>query len=316
MQDVLAWGAEVIVRFQRFSPELDATFRVLTFMGGEAFFLLVIPLIYWCMDRRVGARLSVLFLLSAYGNATAKGLFSQPRPFEIFSHVQRLAEAGGGGLPSGHTQNSVVVWAYLAWQYRRRWLWTISGLLMVLVPLSRIYLGLHFPTDVLGGYVLGLFFLVLFGRICPRVERWLGERSLRWRLAIAVLVPAVLLAIYPGGEKHGVSACALLMGMGAGFVLERCWIGFETGGSWKMKAVRFLLGEAVLFGLWIGLRTLFSDLEPETVFRFVRYILMGLWGALAAPWLFVRFRLAASCMCGQQSPALPAPKPFRTEGSQ
>lgn len=294
MLEVLDWGAALVLWFQRFSPELDLPFKILTFMGGEAFFLLLIPLIYWCLDRRVGARLAILFLLSAYANAAAKVLAAQPRPFEYHPKIRTLVYAGGGGFPSGHTQNSVVVWGYLASQYRLPWFWVISGLLMVLVPLSRVYLGVHFPTDLLGGYLLGLLFLVLFGWIGPWVERRLGETGLRWRLGLAIIVPSLLLLVYPGGEKHGVSACAMLMGMGTGFVLERRWVAFETDGAPWRRVFRFLLGEAVLFSLWTGLRVLFSDLEPEPLYRFSRYTLMGLWGALGAPWVFVKLRLAVS----------------------
>ena len=74
MDGLMEWGLRVIAWFQQFSPALDWPFRAFTFMGEEEFFLLLLPLVYWCLDRRTGARLTVAFLLCAYTNAVAKAL--------------------------------------------------------------------------------------------------------------------------------------------------------------------------------------------------------------------------------------------------
>ena len=125
--DILDWGIEVVLWFQQFSPALDLPFKSLTFLGNLEFFLILLPVIYWCLDRRLGVRLLILFLISAYINSAAKVIADQPRPFEYDSRVKALVPAGGGGLPSGHTQRAVVVWGYLASQVRRRILWILAG---------------------------------------------------------------------------------------------------------------------------------------------------------------------------------------------
>ncbi len=287
---ILDWGINVVLWFQQFSPTLDLPFKVLTFMGEEEFFLLLLPFIYWCLDRRSGARLTVLFLFSAYLNAAAKGLAGQPRPFAYDVRVQQLAEAVGGGLPSGHTQGAVVVWGYLAATFQRTWLWVVAGLLMVLIPLSRIYLGVHFPTDLLGGYLIGAALLLLYLWLEPATEAWFRKKSLAWRLGVALAMPLLLMLLHL--TKDSITTGAVLMGMGVGFVLELRWVGFESGGVWWKQVLRLLLGVAVLFGLWMGLRIAFASAEPALLFRFVRYGLVGLWSGLGAPWVFVRLRLA------------------------
>jgi hypothetical protein len=186
----------------------------------------------------------------------------------------------------------VVFWGYLAAQVRRPWFWMVAVIFMVLVPLSRMYLGVHFPTDLLGGYLLGAFLLVLYLRLEPVVERWLTGKGLGWHMGLAVAVPVLLALVYPGGEKHGITACGMLMGMTVGFVLERRWVAFDEGGAISKRLLRFILGEAVLFGLWLGLKPLLSGYEPEAFYRFLRYSLIGLWGGLGAPWVFVKAGLA------------------------
>ena len=292
MTGILDWGVQVILWLQHFSPTLDLPFKAFTYLGDEASFLLLLPLVYWCLDRRIGARLSILFGLSTYVGALAKVLMDQPRPFQYDHRVQPLVEAGGKGFPSLHTQNAVVVCGYLASQFRRTWLWVGAGLLMVFIPLSRLYLGVHFPTDLLGGYLIGALLLLLYLRLGPGVETWLTEKGMAWQLGVALVLPGLLMLLLPTGEEIGLTGGAMLIGTSVGFVLERRWVGFEAGGLWRKRGLRYLLGVAVLFVLRFGLKAAFSGLEPEFLFRFVRYALMGLWFGAGAPWAFVRLRVA------------------------
>ena len=292
MESILDWGVSVVIWFQQFSPALDLPFKALTFMGDQPFFMLLLPLVYWCLNRRLGARLTILFLFSAYLNAVAKVFAAQPRPYQVDPRVIPLVKASGGGFPSGHTQNTVVVWGYLANHFRRAGPWTFAGCLMLMIPLSRLYLGLHFPTDLLGGYLLGAALLLLYLRLEPVVEAWLAQKGLGWQLCAGIFIPLLLVLLVPGNGKHGVIIGATLMGMGAGFAIERRWVRFESGGLWWKRLLRFLIGVPVLFTLWLGLRAAFDGLAPEQITRFIRYALMGLWSGLGAPWLFVRLKLA------------------------
>ncbi|MGD2126250.1 MAG: phosphatase PAP2 family protein [Desulfobacteraceae bacterium] len=292
MEGMLNWGVKLVLWCQQFSPTLDPVFKVFTFMGEEVFFMMLLPFIYWCVDRRIGIRLIILFLFSAYLNSALKAILVQPRPFQYDLRVRPLVQAHGYSFPSGHTQGAVVVWGYLASQHRRAWLWVVAGLLMAFIPLSRLYLGVHFPVDLLGGYVLGALLLVLYLRLEARAEAWLQTKGIIWSLGVALLLPTLLLILRPLEAYTGLTACALLMGMGVGFALEGRWVGYASGGLWWKQVLRFLVGEAGLFLLWLGLRIGFLDLEPQALFRFVRYGLVGLWGGLGAPWAFVKLRLA------------------------
>jgi membrane-associated phospholipid phosphatase len=292
LASLLDWGIQVVLWFQQFSPTLDFPFKALTFLGDETFYLLFMPFFYWCIDRRVGARLFFLLLLSAYLNATAKMLADQPRPFAYDQRVQAIVHAGGGGLPSGHTQNAVVIWGYLSIRSGKTLAWLIAGFLMLGIPISRIYLGVHFPTDLLGGYLLGGLILILFLKLAPRLENWLDCQGFAWQLTISLVGPLVLMLLNPAGNKQVLSMLSTLMGVCTGFVLERRLVKFACAAVWWKKLIRYLLGVVILFGLWGGLKIAFDGLEPANIFRMMRYALVGLWGGLGAPWMFVRFRLA------------------------
>ena len=141
-----------------------------------------------------------------------------------------MFSAGGGGFPSGHTQSAVIVWGFLGARYRNIWMWGIALVLIVCIPLSRIYLGVHFPTDLLGGYVLGALLLVLYLRLEGRVGTWLEKKGFVWQTGVAIVIPLLLLSAFPQGGKHIIEACATLTGVGVGAALEQRWINSTRGG--------------------------------------------------------------------------------------
>ncbi|MEE8391917.1 MAG: phosphatase PAP2 family protein [Anaerolineae bacterium] len=297
MEAVWQWGLDFIHTIQLVhGPALDAFFKAITFMGEEEFFMIVLPLILWCVDFAVGIRVGVIFLLSPYVNGVFKDWFDDPRPFELDPTVQRyFSGAEGYGLPSGHSQNSVVLWGAVAASFRKTWLWVVAILLPVMVGFSRVYLGVHFPSDVLGGWTIGVVLLAVYLRLGPRIEAWLRERELVWQLALAVAVPLVLLLLYSTASA-AVSSIAVLMGLGIGGVLTRQMVPFSAAGPLWQRAVRFLVGLVGMGILYLGLSAVFpSEGEPlYFIMRVVRYALMGLWAGLGAPWLFLRLRLASS----------------------
>ena len=296
MEATWQWGLDFIRTVQLVhGPVLDAIFKAVTFLGEEEFFMLLLPLVIWCVDFAGGVRLGFAFLLSPYVNAVLKDWFADPRPFELDPAVKRHdTGVEGYGLPSGHSQNAVVLWGTIAAGFRKRWLWIVAILLMVLIGFSRIYLGVHFPTDVLGGWAVGAIFLAVYLALQPRVEAWLKGTSMAVQLALAVAVPLVLLLLYPVGDI--VISMAALMGMGAGLVLSGRWVSFSAGGPLWQRAARFVVGVVGLLVLYLGLKLVFpGEGEPLYVaMRIVRYALVGLWVVLGAPWLFLRLRLASS----------------------
>lgn len=291
MDGILESGYDIILWAQQFSPTLDAFFKTITTLGAEQAFLLVIPLVFWCVNKRIGVRLSVLLVLSSTINSALKLLFDQPRPAP--DRVQVLAEESSPGLPSGHSQNSLVVYGYLAAQVRRPWAWATATAIVLGVGLSRIYLGVHFPTDVLGGWLIGITLLALYLRFEPDVESALRAQPWTQRFALAVALPLILFLAKP--TEDSAQVMGIFLGTLAGFLLELRWVGFSTVGTVWQRALRFILGGGILIIIWLGLKVILPS-DPENValvFRLIRYTLVGAWASLGAPWLFVKAGLAS-----------------------
>lgn len=292
MQSIWQWGLALIVAIQSVhGPVLDGIFRAISFLGEEEFYLLLFPALLWCVDVRLGFRLGLIFLVSVYVNSLVKELVAQPRPFDLDPSV-KLIEAQGYGLPSGHAQAAVVIWGGVAAHARKGWVWGAAIVLAGLIGFSRVYLGAHFPTDVLVGWAIGaallLVWLGVYDRAAARITRW----PLAGQIALAVAVPAVLAILFP--DTGAVTATGAMAGVAAGHAVRARFLSVSAQGPSWQRVVRFLLGAIVLAGIYLGLRAVFpAQGEPlHLLFRFVRFGALGVWIGLGAPWVFRLLRLA------------------------
>ncbi|MEX2526165.1 MAG: phosphatase PAP2 family protein [Gemmatimonadota bacterium] len=287
MDRVLPWGYTTIQWFQAYrSPFLDSLFLFLSFLGEEFFYLLVIPGLYWLVSRRFALRFAVLLLVSVWVNDLLKIIADQPRP--SVDRVDVLGDITSGGFPSGHAQNAVVTWGLVAWRWRAPEMVTAMFILILGIGVSRVYLGLHFPHDVLAGWAVGAGLLYLAIRAGPPLEGWGAERKLSVQMATGLAVVAVLLLIHRG--DLALRAGGALAGISVGAPLEWARVRFLPPLGARRKMWAFLLGTTVALVIWFGARAAFFFLGEAGVF--LRYAAVGVWITLGAPWLFVTLRLA------------------------
>jgi undecaprenyl-diphosphatase len=276
-----------------------AIFAVLTFMGNEEFYLFLLPVVYWAIDREIGIRLGYLSLLSAWINSVFKHLFAIPRP--TAPQLDIPYPATDPSFPSGHAQGAVVNWAYLAYRFRNRIFWVVAVIVILGIGLSRLVLGVHFPQDVLGGWIIGLAVLLVYIWLEEPVGRWIADQRTLVQVLLAVGVPAALIFLHPADPKGlypvagSVTPMSALAGLGVGLIMERAWVRFRVEGEWWRRVLRFLLGLGIVAVLYVGPRLLLPeemDHGVEVITRMVRYALVGWAVSFLAPWLFVRLRLA------------------------
>ena len=122
---------------------LTPLMKAFTFLGDEEFFLLFLPLAYWLWRKDVTGRTGIILLLTFVINALLKGLFQVPRP----DTIEHLVHADDWSFPSGHSQGAMVLWGWLAYELKEKWAYVTALVLILGVGFSRVYLGVHFPTD-------------------------------------------------------------------------------------------------------------------------------------------------------------------------
>ena len=292
MSIILQWGLNFIVMIQQVeSPLLDSFFRVITSLGDELFYLLFLPFLLWCVDFYLGIRVGIIFLLSVYVNTGLKEIFQQPRPFDILAEIQKV-HASGYGFPSGHAQSSLVVWGSMAYWEKQIWIRNLSVLLILLIGFSRIYLGVHFPTDILGGWLFGGLILGLSYFIFLKIKLDFIQRDIIFKIIGITLLPVILLQFQSSPDI--ISSVAALTGVGYGPLFFSSSIGGIRLGNWLQRFFSFLVGVIGIGILYFGLK-LILPLEDQPFYqlsRFFRYLLLGIWIGFGAPWLFIRMGLA------------------------
>ena len=302
LESLVPWGADFIASVQALSsPWLDSLFAILTFLGNEEFYLILLPLVYWCIDRGAGVSLGYLSLFSAWINSLVKHLFKIPRPGTLDSRVSALTEETSPSFPSGHAQGTLVNWGYLAYLLRRPAFWILTLFVILGVGLSRVVLGVHFPQDILGGWLIGLVVLLLYILLEKPVARWLSGQRTPIQVILAVGIPVLLIFLHPSDmdglypAEGSITPMSALVGFGLGMIMERKWVRFRADGKWGQRVLRFLLGLILAAVFYLGPRFVLPEEMAyglEAGLRFVRYALVGWVVAFLGPWLFVLTGLA------------------------
>jgi hypothetical protein len=163
-----------------------------SFLGWEVFWVLL-PFLYLCVNRRIGAPLFFLYYLSFLVNDLVKVLVQWPRPYWIDDHVHALAKSASYGMPSGHAQMAVVGWCTAALLVKHRVAWPMVATVVLGVSFSRVYLGAHFVSDVVVGWILGALVLILYLRLEPKLSRWFRLRSFGLQVLAAAAATILLL---------------------------------------------------------------------------------------------------------------------------
>ena len=318
MNPIYEFGIQFIQALQLLSPAFDGPMKFITFLGTIEFYLLLIPFLYWVVSAPTGMRTLLVLISTDFVTLSFKQLLRQPRPYWV-GEVKPLAGETSYGIPSSHASDSLAVWGYLAYRLKKDWLWVLTVLVVLLIGLSRMYLGVHFPTDVLAGWLIGLVVVIVFTRSEDRVAAWLEKRSGAGQVGIGFAISVLmiltgwvigrLIAPYPDppvwaeyarqarGISHYVTLGGSLFGAAAGYVLVRKYAAFQAKGAWWQRALRYAIGMVVVLAIYLGLDVIFGKIAadqtaPGLVLRYIRYAAVTTWVMFGAPWVFLKIRLA------------------------
>lgn len=262
----------------------ELVFRFLSFLGSVEFFLLLIPLLWVLRGRRLGRDAAYLLISSSLAHAILKQVFAWSRPFHLLPHL-KLASAEGFGFPSGHATAAVVAWGFVALQFGFKGRWIMAVLLALGTGLARVYLGVHFPHDVLGGWILGGIVVALYAW-AQKVERAPTLSTKRWAW---VLIPLSVAAVGVRFHPETVALAMFLLGMALGLRITD-----ESRAAARAdQLVRLVVVIVGLFSILILGRITFP---AEATFlacllhRVVLYAALGLWMSAAGSGLRIRVK--------------------------
>ena len=285
------------------TPVGDAFFSLITHLGEETLFIVAGLLVFWCIDKWEGYYLLSVGLTGTVINQFLKLWFRVPRPWvkdPNFTIVESArAEATGYSFPSGHTQSSVGVFGSAARWHRQKTVRLVCILLCVLVPLSRMYLGVHTPADVGVSVVVAL--ALVFG-LYPVIRKAADSpRTMRTLLACMVVLAAGYLAfvsLYPfpadvdvsnlsHGTKNAYTMLGCMLGVWAVYEVDSRWTRFDTEAPLPGQICKLALGLGLLLAIKIGakapLQALFTN---DYLADGLRYFLMVVFAGCVWPRTF------------------------------
>ena len=308
------------------NPIFDLYFGIATVLGDTLPTLIVVVLLYYTYNKDFLSKIVYLLIFSAHLNRVAKILFHNPRPylydseFQVTTNAlgkQTLWGASGHSFPSGHSQNQGTVWGYLFSKIRNKPLLIAGSILLISIPLSRTYLGVHWPSDIFVGVIFGICITIIFMKIDTKYGTQFSEWSDMKKICVGILTSCVLVLIglicffigtflpfndpiafndprvwleleigtYPG----------LFAGIVIGQVLEKKYVNFTTDHRSKKKTlIRCTLGIIPVIVLYMGAKAIDNIAEAvqddilwiTQVTDFTSYFVIAIFMAFCIPWLF------------------------------
>ena len=237
----------------------------LSAFGEEIVMILVMGVLYWWYDKKTGKNVGLNILTAMVWNTQIKNLFIRRRPYmdhegvKILRIVEPAADpmdiaAQGYSFPSGHSTNGASAFAGLGVELRKKWMTVLAVLLPLLIGFSRIFVGAHYPTDVLGGWALGLLAVLAVTLLRRKVK---NEYAV-----YGILLATALPGLFFCRSEDYFTALGLMIGFIAGCLFEERKTRFENTRSFLFGALRIAGGFAVYFGLNLALKKLFSAAFP------------------------------------------------------
>ncbi len=270
------------------NPLLDAIFSVITLLGDETFFIAAAIVVFWCIEKKLGYFMMSVCFFGTVLNQFLKIVFRIPRPWATdpsFTVVGSAVEAAKGySFPSGHTQNAFGIFATYGVYSRNKRVCTVCFVIASLIGFSRLYLGVHFPTDVIVSAALALVLIFIFLRFFSGE----GDAS-RVIFPIICVMAACALGFVLFSEfyafpadtdaeelflttKHAYYLFGGVLGIVVAYPIEKKYIGFETKASLPVQIIKAAVGFALVLAIKSALKKPLIALLPyENLAHMIRY---------------------------------------------
>lgn len=284
-------------------PVLNEFMLAVTYLGDEIAFLVTALILIWCADKKTGYYVLSVGFLGTIANQFMKLWFRIPRPWvldENFTILEQAREgASGYSFPSGHTQSSVGTFGAIAYTTKHKILRWLCVAAVILVPFSRMYLGVHTPLDVSVSAAMAA--LLIFG-LKPII---LGKNKKAFPVFLGIMV-AISVAFlcfvefyaFPedidphnmtSGLKNAYTLLGSLLGLVTVYIVDEKWLHFPTKAVWWVQIIKVAIGLALVLAVKSGLKSPLEAIFGVMTGRAVRYFLIVIVAGIVWPLTFKWF---------------------------
>lgn len=277
------------------TPFFTELFRLLTVFGEEVFVLFLLCFFYWCFDKRLAYRLCFSYFVSGLCIQMLKVTFRVPRPWikspDFHPEESALKTATGYSFPSGHTQGATAAFTTVASYIKNKFITLFSIFLICSVALSRMYLGVHTPQDVICSFIITFILTLGVGAVYDRINFTAANKKFILAGMIFVSLSAVFYSLYlinqgivpldRGADCYKAGAAGI--GFAIGWYIETTYINFNEKQTSVLKgAARLFLGALAAIIIKLGWKTIFGASIPSDM---IRYFTLVLWLTVFYPFI-------------------------------
>ena len=287
------WEVDLIEWIQNTMGSVgEAISKVITFLGSETFLLVVLLAVLFCYKKEAGKRVGFTILAASMWFPMIKNIVLRVRPYmahtdrvKMLSIVEKDAPAmdiiqQGFSFPSGHCATSVAAYCGIAREAKKRWIWAVAVILPLLIGVSRFVVGVHYPTDVMAGWVIGIL-AILF---CTLMEKTVKKEWLRYAILLAVSLPGIFWC----SSRDYYTALGLLIGMTAAVPYEKKYVNFRDTRNVFAMVLRVAGAFAVYYALdkilklpfskeWLNSGTLGPNLIRTVRYAVILFVAVGIY---------------------------------------
>jgi len=280
--------------------------NLVTLLGNSAFYVIIISLIYWFSDRKFGKFLFITLGFSALFVSITKIIFLDSRPYWFDNNILLSTSSSSFGLPSGHALISLVILSLLFLNARKLYFKLICLLLIPAIGLSRIYLGVHYPYQIIFGWLFGIIILYLIFSSHLPISKWWNNMNFKYQLSLLlsfsffIIIFCIMLVNYyeilltsnSAETVYNVKALNILsvntiffpLGFLSGIIISEILYKYSKISDFSYTKIHVLIKFIVGFSILYLLYYINSYFEIEI--SFIIGILIGLWILLFCPILF------------------------------
>ena len=256
---------------------------IITLFGEEYIMVAIFAFLYLCWDKKAGIFVGTNLMVSSVVNPMIKNVFLRRRPYMDHENVKCLKpvekdadimdiSAQGYSFPSGHSTNSATFYGSIAVFLKKKWIWIAAVVVTLLVGISRFSVGVHYPTDVLAGWAVGILIVAVMSILQSKVQR-------KWILYLALIICSVPGWFYCRSNDY-FNGVGMMIGFFGGVLFEDKFVKFKETRKWYRIILRVAVGGALFVGLNSLLKLPFPKeiLESATmqqyIIRMVRYAIV------------------------------------------
>ena len=297
--------------FYSTSSGVRAIFKIITYLGEDIVLIAMVAFFYIIYDKKFAINLAFSLMASTYINGVIKDTIRDPRPA---TNIDPTAEYGftetTHGFPSGHSQNAVATWGYLAYDLKDQSKIKpfvpslICSIVIFLIAVSRIIIGVHDMNDIIGGICIGILFLLAFIYLAPIISEKIKPLKLPQKLILSIIVSIILfligIIIFPnsgyGTFVIGVApyddagpyaqVSGAVLGLSIGYLLEVEYVKYDPSAiDKKQKIINLVVGMVILLVVFFLLEFIF---KINVITRFIRFALIAFILTFVVPLIFTK----------------------------